>query len=135
MSKPRYKWWGYVKAVIRAYPDHRRDICAIKQQSITPRYGGSSGGGGDGRPVERLALRALPPDEQRELDAVEAAERIVAAMPDGAERLRLIELVFWRRSHTLQGAASELYISYATAKRWHNRFIVLVAKKMELIER
>ena len=20
MSKPRYRWWGYVKAVIRAYP-------------------------------------------------------------------------------------------------------------------
>lgn len=25
MSKPRYKWWGYARAMIRAYPEHCND--------------------------------------------------------------------------------------------------------------
>ena len=25
MSKPRYKWWGFVKAMIRAYPERCND--------------------------------------------------------------------------------------------------------------
>lgn len=47
MGKTRYKWWGYVKAVLRAYPGYCKALGELKSPAITPRYGGA-GGGGDG---------------------------------------------------------------------------------------
>jgi len=36
-------------------------------------------------------------------------------------------MVFWRRSHTLDGAALSIPCSYRTAQRYHSEFILLVA--------
>lgn len=128
MSKTRYRWWGYIKAVIRAYPEHKRNLADIKEQNIIANYSGYSGHSGASKPIEALALRQLPKNEQKEFDAVDNALEVTAKMPDGADRIKLLNMVFWAQTHTLQGAADCLYISYGTAKRWHNRFIVLVAK-------
>lgn len=132
MGKTRYKWWGYVKAVLRAYPGYCKALEELKSPALTPRYGGV-GGGGDRKITEALALRTLPPQDMREYEAVAAAVKSTAKMPDGAERLRLISMVFFSRSHTLQGAADACNVSYSTAKRWHNRFIELVARKMDML--
>lgn len=134
MSKTRYKWWGYVKAVIRAYPEHRSELNSIREQSIVPAYGAAGGGGAASRTVECVALRELPEDEMREYEAVEQAMQDAMRFPNGAERLKLIEMVFFNRTHTLQGAAMVLFISYGTAKRWHNRFIENTAEHLGLIK-
>lgn len=63
MSKPRYHWWAYAKAMVRQ---------------------------------------------------------------NGDIRLALIDLVFWKQSHKLDGAAMKLYISEQTARRYHKEFIWLV---------
>lgn len=133
MSKPRYKWWGYVKNVIRAYPDLTAQAKAMKEQQITASYQATGGSSEPGKPVERLALKELPPQEQRELEAVEQTIRTTKNwLPEGKRRLMLIDMVFWKKSHTLCGAADALYISYATAKRWHNAFICLTAENLGL---
>lgn len=76
-------------------------------------------------------MRTLPDrQEQRELDAVEAAIRETALLLDGSARLELIELVFWQRSHTLQGAAMQVHISYASARRKEAAFVYLVARNL-----
>ena len=135
MSKPRYRWWGYVRAVIRAYPELSRRLAELRHSPVTARYGPSGGAGGPTSPVERAAIRGLPHPEQREHDAVEAAIEQTKTLPDAAARLRLVDLVFWRQSHTLQGAAREVHLSYASAKRRQERFILLVAQNLGLAEK
>lgn len=94
----------------------------------TPRYGWwayakwmirSYKGGGLMTKAERAAVA----------DAIAETEQLV----DGAERLRLIDLVLWKRTHTLQGAAMEVYVSERTAQEWHRQFIRLVGQKRGLL--
>lgn len=70
---------------------------------------------------------------KKELEAVEAAIEETKQLIDGAERLRLIDLVLWKRTHTLQGAALAVYVSERTAQEWHRQFIRLVAQKRGLL--
>lgn len=135
MSKPRYRWWGYVRAVIRAYPELSRRLAELRHTPVTARYGPSGGAGGPTSPVERAAIRGLPHTEQREHDAVEAAIEQTRTLPDAAARLRLVDLVFWRQSHTLQGAAREIHVSPRTARRRLSEFICLVAQNLGLLEK
>ncbi len=106
MSKPRYRWWGYIKNVARAYPALRR------------------------QPPE-----ALNRQDRRERQAVETALEAIAALPDGAERLGVVDRVLFRRSHTLEGAALAVAVSYMTARRYQGDFIGRVAEALELRER
>lgn len=102
MSKPRYPWWGYIKAIIRQY-DAGKFVPTGSAQSA---------------------------EYQAVMDAVAQTE----AMCNGKERLRLVKIVFWSRTHTLEGAALELHCSDRTARRWHTDFILLVAKKRGLLD-
>jgi len=49
-------------------------------------------------------------------------------MPNGKERLEMVRLVFWKKTHTLEGAAIKCHVSYVTVRRWHGEFIRLVGK-------
>ena len=40
MSKPRYRWWGYIRNVIRAYPELKKEYDALHQQSVTANLSG-----------------------------------------------------------------------------------------------
>ena len=59
-------------------------------------------GGGLMTKAERVAVE----------DAIAETEQLI----DGSERLRLIDLVLWKRTHTLQGAALACYVSERTAQ-------------------
>lgn len=72
--------------------------------------------------------------ELREVEAVRRAIERVQDMPDGNVRLSLVDLVFWRRTHTIQGAAMALHISERTANRMHSHFIRTVAAEFGLDE-
>ena len=105
MSRPRYGWWPYIKSMIRRYPQLRS----------TPD-------------------EALSAVDRREYDAVRQAADETMQLPGGDARLGVIELMFWRRSHTLEGAAAAVHVSERTARRYHTDFIRLVAKKYGLLE-
>ena len=45
MSKTRYKWWGYVKNMIREYPALKKEYEDLHQQSITANMSGTPCGG------------------------------------------------------------------------------------------
>lgn len=94
--------------------------------SVTPRLSGMPGGGGSGRAVEDAALRQLPLEEQTAHDAVEHALRMMDLFRTAAKRRRLVELVYWRRTHTIYGAGIVLGVSEETAKRWNGDFILCV---------
>lgn len=89
MSRPSRDWWGYVKAMIRRYPEKTN---------------------------------------RNERKAVERAVEQTRILKDGAERLLLIEMVFWSKTHTISGAAQKIPCSYETAQQWHADFIRLVAQ-------
>lgn len=135
MSKPRYDWWPYVKGMIRRYPELKEEFEELHRQRITQQLSGMSGGGGIGRMIEECAVRELSGVRQREFEAVRKAVRLTAALSGSGEtRLRIIDLVFWKRSHTLEGAALEVHCSYRTARRYHTDFIMTVAKYYGLLD-
>lgn len=136
MSKTKCKWWGFVKAVIRAYPEHCKELDMCHGQMMTARYDISGVSGRNMyRSAEAAALHDLPPEAMREYNAVDAALRETRRRKQtGAERVKLVDMVFFAKSHTLDGAAYALNVSYGTAKNWHNDFIKLVAKKYGLLD-
>lgn len=99
MSKPRYRWWGYVKAMVRAYPGSPPQSCI----------------------------------DAKEHAAVESALEQTRGLPDGADRIRMVGMVFFDQTHTLEGAALVLSRSPRTIRRWHTSFILLVAKNFGLL--
>lgn len=65
--------------------------------------------------------------ERKELEAVRNAVEKTSVMSSGQERIALVQMVFWTRSHNVPGAAMALHVSERTALRWHGDFIKLVA--------
>ena len=89
MSRPHYGWWGYVKDIIRRYPD-----------AVTP----------------------------WEYDAVRAAIEQTGRMSNGHDRMRVIELVYWKKTCALKYAGLHVRYSEDTAQNWHADFIRAVAQ-------
>ena len=129
MKRQRYRWWRYIRRVVRAYPDLKKEYEELHQQSISADISGMPKAKTAGRTVESIALLQLPPDDQKDYDAVSRAIERTRGKPDGEKRLELIRYVYWyQKEHTVMHAAPMLGISEATAKRWHGDFIKLVAK-------
>ena len=100
MSRPRYPWWGYIKAIIRRYP-HMNNATGTRG---------------------------------KEAAAVKAAIEETKGMNAGADRLKVVDVVFWQRTHQLSGAAVQIPCSYETAARYHREFIYCVAKHYGLMD-
>lgn len=128
MSRPREPWWGYVKNMIRRYPQHRARLEELHSTRITPNLSGMPRGGQSNQ-VQDAACRELPKNSQREYDAVRRAIVDTATKRTGSLRLQMVDLVFWKRTHTLAGAAMKLNCGERTICRWHAEFIYTVAKK------
>ena len=95
-------------------------------------YGASGGHSGGGSPVERAVVDRLTDKEQRRYDAVRAAISETERMKHGHQRMELIDRVYWKRSHTLYGAAMCVGVSDRTGQRWNAEFIRRVGKNLDL---
>ena len=128
MSSPRYRWWGFVRRMIRDYRGLKAEYDDLHQQSLSAApFAGS--GGGDGRTVENIALRQLPADDQKVYDAVTRAVEITQLLPDGELKVALIRFVYWEQGQRrVEDAPLVLPISRRTAIRWHGDFVRLVGK-------
>lgn len=134
MSKPRYDWWGYVKGMIRRYPE----LCAKEKElhtvSMSPDLSGMPHGRGNkSDPTANAALRELPDINRREMEAVRAAIRTLKGYEDGNERLYMIRLIFWKKTDTLDGVAMKMNRCKRTIVQWHGEFIRDVARNFGLI--
>ena len=134
MSKPRYIWWSYAKAMIRQYPELKKEYEDLHRQNITASMTGMPGGGTASRTTETVILRQLAPAKQREFDAVDNAVRQTRRMPNGKERLKVISLVYWKEGLTIEGAAQRIPCSKETAWRYHRDFVRLVGKSHGLAD-
>ncbi len=120
-------WRDQARKAASAYPRLHEELRELQRMSVTPRLSGMPGGGGSGRAVEDAVLRQLPPEEQNAHDAVEHALRMMDLFRTAAKRRKLVELVYWRRTHTVYGAGVEIGVSEETAKRWNADFLLCVA--------
>lgn len=135
MSKPRYDWWPYVKGMIRRYPELSAREAELHSTSVSSDLSGMpKGKGGTSDPTANAALRQLPEVNRREMDAVRKALEQTRQLPHGEDRIKLIRMVFWAKTHTVWGAAAKLGISERTAMGWHGDFIRLVAKNFGLLD-
>ena len=132
MSSPRYYWWGYVKAVIRHYPERAERLHAA--QKMTPTYSAQPRGEGESRPLEGTVLHFLGTTEGREYAAVADTIDTTRALPAGAKRIEVIRLMYWGRTHNLLGAALAVHVSERTARRWHGEFVRSVGKRLGLMD-
>lgn len=134
MSSPRYDWWSYVKGMIRRYPNLKQQYDALHETRITAPITGMPRGNNVSNPTANAALRELSPVNQKEFEAVHKAVETTRGYKDGVDRLKVIRLVLWDRSHTVEGAALQVPCSDITAKRWHRDFIRLTAKYYGLLD-
>lgn len=135
MSKPRYRWWGYIRNVLRAYPMLKEQYEELHEQNITAKYGGDprGGSGGVGRAVEDIALRELMPQDQREYIAVQRSIDATMLMPGGEERVAFIRAIYFGKAQRrISDVYPRFHIAEATAWRWHGDFIRLVATHLGL---
>lgn len=89
MSKPRYRWWSYVRQCLSCYP------------------------------------KGTNANETR---AIEKAIEETRGLIGGEDHIKVIEMVFFKKTHTLIGAAMRIPCEYETAKRWQQQFIRCVAR-------
>lgn len=86
------------------------------------------------RRYEKRKNMELTGTEMREAEAVKKAIESTMALKAGEERIALVDIIFWKRTHTIQGAAMLLHLSERTAQRWHSEFIREVAKQFGLTD-
>ena len=81
--------------------------------------------------VKNMINRYPAKTNEEETKAVSIAVEETNRLLDGSDRMKVINMVFFKKTHTLQGAALNVPCSYDTAKRWTQQFIRLVAKSFE----
>lgn len=129
MSKPRDNWRPWVINVLRDYYLFKRIEKEAHSIRVTAQYNKGRGGGGTSRTTEQAALRSgLTRQQERELNAVEKAIKTTRRGSDGKIRMKVVELVYFRGTHTIEGAAQTVHVSYTTAWRWTDNFVRLVGK-------
>lgn len=126
MGRRSSSWRKVARSAAYDYPKLRRELRDLQAQAVTPSLSGMPHGGEPGRSTEDAALRQLPYEQQRRLDAVEQAVAISSQLTSGLSRVKLIEMVYFIRRYTLEGAAMQIPCDVRTAKTWNNDFLLLV---------
>jgi hypothetical protein len=80
----------------------------------------------------RNILFQYPDVKETERKAVEGAIRETEGVPSGADTLKIIDMVFTRKTHTLDGAALAVGYSYRQARRLQTAFYKRVARHLGL---
>ena len=103
-SKRRTNWWRGIKAIIREYPNY------INR-------------------ADKLSCA-----EKADFEAVKNAIYQTRMLRNGEMRMEMIDLVFWKQSHTLSGAAMQFPFCEREVRQWHTDFIRLVGRNRGLID-
>lgn len=119
-------WRKQARRALREYPRLKKKQGENEQQ-ITPVYGGSPVQHGATRVTENVALRStLTEAEENIISAVEFAVQMQNSYYNGAERIRMIQLVYFKRTHTIEGAAEIVHYSPDALWRWNTEILTAV---------
>ena len=118
----RNTWRQAARAAAFSYPELRRELDAL--QAGTGRdLDGLPGSRDARRSTEDAALRELEYWKQRRLEAVEQALSVIADFSNGPSRVKLVELVYFTRRFTVEGAAMQIPISVRQAYQWNDEYL------------
>lgn len=132
-TKYKFWWRPLVEKALREYPRMRQRKAELQGTSLTPNYNPMPSGNSVARTTENLAMNNLPEDEEKWLTAIEKAILEVSEQADGKSCLALISCVYFKKTHTVSGAAIQCHVSESTAKRRIGRFIWTVGKYKGLV--
>lgn len=126
---------GYIEWRLEHYHEDKRQLNEARQElmpSNTPNYSSDGGGGGNGRPSEALAMKLVSDryinETQRNIDAIDhVLDRL-----EPIDR-KLVDLVYWKGTHTKEGAALALNMSRRTGYRHINVILQAIALELGLI--
>ena len=132
--QPRVR--DFVAWQLEHYQTNRAQLESIKRDLIpspTPTYGGSEGHSTEAhRTTEDIMVQISSSAYVRNLEqTVKAIQYVIDRLDD--TDLRLIELVYFRGSHTVDGAAMIVNLSSRTAYRHINNVLTAVALELGLI--
>ena len=134
MTKPKEPYWYYVKSIIKEYPQLEKEMAKPLEQRLSISFDARSGGK-ISDPTQTCVIHDLPPKKQRKYDAVTyAILKTRLTHPETAkDRLKIIDLVYFRQSHTIEGAAMKVPCHRNAAGKWQGDFIKLVAEELDLV--
>lgn len=119
-------WRSEARAALRQYPKLKRRQ-GENEATITPVYGGAAVQHSASRTTEDVALRStLTEREESIISAVEFAMQMQAQYYNGEARHKMVQLVYFRRTHTMQGAAMECGYSIETVWKWNTELLAAV---------
>lgn len=119
-------WRSEARAALRQYPRYKRRQGENEMQ-ITPVYGGAAVQHSASRTTENVALRStLTEREENVISAVEFAMQMQAQYYNADARQKMVTLVYFRRTHTMQGAAMECGYSVETVWKWNTELLAAV---------
>lgn len=126
---------GYVEWQLEHYHEDKRQMEEYKRDMMPPgiaNYSGMWGGSEPGDPtattVERIVTSPYIITTERNVKAV---DRALMACDD--ETKRIIDLVYWRRTHTVTGAANCINLGKTAAYDRINSAICHIALEMGLV--
>lgn len=114
------------RCALKQYPKLKRRQNENDMQ-ITAQYNGVAVQHSASRVTENIALRStLTEREENIISAVEFALRMQNYYPNGDERMKMIEMVYFKKTHTLAGAAEVCHYSVDAVFRWNVEILTAV---------
>lgn len=119
-------WRAEARRALRDYPRIKRRQ-GDNEMQITPVYGGAAVQHSASRTTENVALRStLTEREENIISAVEFMLNMQRRYANSAERLRMVELVYFKHTHTIDGAADIVHYSPDALWRWNGEILTAV---------
>lgn len=119
-------WRAEARRALRDYPRIKRRQ-ADNEMQITPVYGGAAVQHSASRTTENVALRStLTEREENVISAVEFMVAMQSRYYNAEARMKMLSLVYFRRTHTMQGAAMEVGYNINTVKSWNTEMLTAV---------
>ncbi|MBQ2487163.1 MAG: hypothetical protein II517_02345 [Ruminococcus sp.] len=119
-------WRSEARTALRLYPKLKRRQGENDMQ-ITPVYGGAAVQHSASRTTEDVALRStLTEREENIISAVEFMLSMQRRYANSNERLRMVELVYFKHTHTIDGAADVVHYSPDALWRWNGEILTAV---------
>ena len=120
-------WRSEARSALRSYPRIKRRQSELTSQQITPVYGGAAVQHSATRVTENVALATtLTEREENIISAVEFMLSMQRRYANSNERLRMVELVYFKHTHTIDGAADVVHYSPDALWRWNGEILTAV---------
>ncbi len=126
---------GYIEWQLEHYHEDKRQLEEHKRDmmpQVTPNYSPQTGGTGISNPTESAAIRMLTSQYIGSLERSTAAiTRVLAGLDDTDKQM--VDLVYWKRSHTVVGAGMRVGYSRTQSYKRINNILYLVALELGVV--